>query len=271
MAGLLTFHFAVIVRGRSALAGTIAFAVAAVVVSLLGLTSFRQLGVGAVGPAAVSLVNLALLLPTALAVLLAAHAVAGERESGFLAAVIARGARRGGIILSVWLAVTAATWFGLLTGFGVVALILAGNVPVDDLPSFGGVVLMTMLVATSAAAVGVLVGTAVGSRLQATVVGLAVWFMLAFGLDLLVIGLGVFLRAGEPALVLAVLANPFEAGRVAALLMIDARGAVLGPLGTFLLSRLEFAGTIAVLAGSIAAWTALPLFAARLLLRSRDL
>jgi Cu-processing system permease protein len=271
MAGLLTFHFAVIARGRSALAGTVAFAVAAVVVTLLGLTSFRQLGVGAVGPAAVSLVNLALLLPTALAMLLAAHGVAAQRESGFLAAVIARGARRGGVILSVWLAVTAASWFGLLTGFGIVALILAGNVPMDDLPRFAGVVATAMLVAMSAAAVGVLVGMAVATRLQATVVGLAVWFMLAFGLDLLVIGMAVFARAGEPALILAVLANPLESGRVASLLMIDARGAVLGPLGTFLLSRLEFAGTIALLLGSIAAWTALPLFAARALLKARDL
>ena len=45
------------------------FALAAGLATLLGLGSYRQLGLGAVGPAAAALVNLAILLPTAQAVL----------------------------------------------------------------------------------------------------------------------------------------------------------------------------------------------------------
>jgi Cu-processing system permease protein len=271
MQGLLAFQVATIARGQWALVGTVVFAAAAVVVTILGLDSFRQVGLGAVGPAAVSLVNLALLLPTAQAVLLGAQAITAERETGFLATIAARGAGRGTIVLCVWLAVTAATWLALLTGFGGAALILAGNVPIDDLPAFLGVVLTTMLVAAAAAAIGVLIGSAVANRLRATLVALAAWFMLAVGLDVLVVGLGVFLRAGEAGLLLAIAANPFEAGRIAALLTIDARGAVLGPVGSFLLSRFELAGTLALLGGALAAWTVLPLLAARQLLRWRDL
>jgi ABC-type transport system involved in multi-copper enzyme maturation permease subunit len=271
MQGLLTFQVATVVRGPWALVGTAVFAGAAIVVTVLGLDSFRQVGLGAVGPAAVALVNLALLLPTAQAVLLGAQQMTAERETGFLAAIAARGAGRGAIVVCVWLAVTAATWLALLSGFGAAALILAGNVPIDDLPAFAGVVAATLLVAAAAAAVGVLIGAAVANRLRAMLVGLAAWFMLAVGLDVLVVGLGVFLRVGELGLLAAVAANPFEAGRMAALLAIDARGAVLGPVGTFLLGRLGPEGTLALLGGIVVAWTALPIVAARQVLRWRDL
>ena len=66
-----------------------------------------------------------------------------------------------------------------------------------------------------AAAAGVLVGTLVTNRLQASLVAVAAWFLLAIGLDLVVIGLGVFLSLGEPAILTAVLANPIESARVA--------------------------------------------------------
>jgi Cu-processing system permease protein len=268
---MLAFQLRITVQRQWVVVGTVAFAVAAVVVTLVGLSSFRQVGLGAVGPAAVALINLALLLPTAQALLLAAHAMSGERESGFWALISARGAGRGTVVVSVWLAVTAATWLGLLVGFGAVAFILAGNVPVGDMTAFAAMVLTTMIVAASAAAVGVLIGAVTANRLQATLVALATWFIFAVGLDLLVIGLGVFLRAGEVGLLAAVAANPLSAGRVAALLLIDERGTVLGPVGTFLMSRLGLSGTLALLAAMVTAWTAGSLLAARQVLSWRDL
>jgi Cu-processing system permease protein len=203
--------------------------------------------------------------------LLAASAITAERERGFLAVVAARGVSRDALVVSVWLAATAAARLGLLVGFGAVALILAGNVPMSDMPTFAGLVLTTMLVAAAAAAIGVLVGSAAGSRLQATLLALAVWFVFAIGLELLVMGLGNFLRAGEPGLLAAVATNPLSACRMAALLLIDQRGAVLGPVGTYALSRLALPGTVALLMTVLAAWTALPLLAARQVLGRRDL
>lgn len=268
---LMTFQARSVIRGRWSIVAILAFAVAAAVVAFLGLGSFRQLGLGAVGPAAVSLLNLALLLPTAQALLLGALALSGERESGFMAALRARGMGPGAVILATWLAVTLSAWLSLAAGFGVVAIIVAGNVPAGDMPVFFAIMLISGSCAAVASSVGVLVGAVVTNRLQASLVAIAAWFLLALGLDLVVIGLGVFLALGEPAILLAVLANPIEAARVAALLLLDASGGALGTMGLYLDETIGRSGSVALLLAALGLWTLLPLGVAAFILGRRDL
>jgi ABC-type transport system involved in multi-copper enzyme maturation permease subunit len=270
-ATLMSFQARSVIRGRWSIVAILGFAVAAAIVATLGLGSFRQLGLGAVGPAAVSLMNLALLLPTAQALLLGALALSGERESGFLAALRARGVASGVLVLATWLAVTLSAWLSLAAGFAVVAIIVAGSVPAADMPVFFAILLICGLCAAVAAAVGVLVGAAVSNRLQASLVAVAAWFVLALGLDLIVIGLGVFLSLGEPAILGAVLANPIESARVAALLLLDASGGALGTMGIYLSETSGRDGSLALLVGALTLWMALPLGLAALVLGRRDL
>lgn len=269
-ASLVLFQARSVIRGRWSLIAVFSFAAAAAVVALLGLGSFRQLGLGAVGPAAVSLLNLALLLPTAQALLLGALALSGERESGFMAALRARGLGPGSIIVATWLAVTLSAWLSLVAGFAVVAAIVAGNVPTADMPTFFGIMLISAACAAVAAAVGVLVGASVTNRLQASLVAIAVWFLLALGLDLVVIGLGIFLALGEPAILAAVLANPIEAARVAALLLLDTTGGALGTMGLYLEETVGRSGALALLAFALTLWVVVPVGLATLLLGHRD-
>jgi Cu-processing system permease protein len=270
-AALITFQARSVIRGRWSIVAIAGFAIAAAMVALLGLGSFRQLGFGAVGPAAVSLLNLALLLPTAQALLLGALALSGERESGFMAALRARGMSSRAAIFATWLAVTLSAWLSLIAGFGVVALIVAGNVPTADLPVFFAIMLICGASAAVAAAIGVLVGAAVTNRLQASLVATATWFLLALGLDLVAIGLGVFLSLGEPAILLAVIANPIESARVTALLLLDASGGALGTMGIYLSETIGRAGSMFLLLAALALWTLLPLGLASLILGRRDL
>jgi Cu-processing system permease protein len=268
---LVLFQARSVIRGRWSLIAVLAFAAAAAVVALLGLGSFRQLGLGAVGPAAVSLLNLALLLPTAQALLLGALALSGERESGFMAALRARGLGSASMVVATWLAVTLSAWLSLLAGFAVVAAIVAGNVPMADMPTFIGIMLISAACAAVAAAVGVLVGAAVTNRLQASLVAIAVWFLLALGLDLVVIGLGIFLSLGEPAIVAAVLANPIEAARVAALLLLDTTGGALGTMGIYLEQTAGREAAMVLLASALAVWVLVPATLASMVLGRRDL
>jgi Cu-processing system permease protein len=270
-AALMTFQARSVIRGRWSMVAILGFAVAAAIVAFLGLGSFRQLGLGAVGPAAVSLLNLALLLPTAQALLLGALALSGERESGFMAALRARGMSSRTAILATWLAVTVSAWLSLIAGFGVVAIIVAGNVPMGDMPVFFAIMLICGASAAVAAAVGVLVGSAVTNRLQASLVAIATWFLLALGLDLVVIGLGVFLALGEPAILVAVLANPIESARVAALMLLDASGGALGTMGIYLSETIGNIGSLALLFAALALWVIVPLGLASLILSRRDL
>ena len=270
-AALVTFQARSVIRGRWSIVAILGFAIAAAVVAFLGLGSFRQLGLGAVGPAAVSLLNLALLLPTAQAMLLGALALSGERESGFLAALRARGMGPLAAILATWLAVTLSAWLSLVAGFGVVAIIVAGNVPAGDMPVFFAIMLICGACSAVAAAIGVLVGAVVTNRLQASLVAIAAWFLLALGLDLVVIGLGVFLALGEPAILLAVLANPIESARVAALLLLDASSGALGTMGVYLTESLGRTGSMLLLVLALGLWTVLPIGVASLVLGRRDL
>ena len=270
-AALVTFQARSVLRGRWSIIAVLAFAAASAVVALLGLGSFRQLGLGAVGPAAVSFLNLALLLPTAQALLLGSLALSGERESGFMSALRARGMGSGSVVVATWLAVTLSAWLSLIAGFAVVAIIVAGSVPAADIPTFVGILAVCAACAAVAAAVGVLVGSAVGNRLQASLVAIAVWFLLALGLDLVVIGLGVFLTFGEPAILLAVLANPIESARVFGLLLLDASGSALGTMGIYLDDTFGRGATLASLAASLLLWILVPLAVAVAVLGRRDL
>lgn len=267
---LVGFQARSVLRGRWSIIAVLAFAAASGVVAYLGLGSFRQLGLGAVGPAAVSFLNLALLLPTAQALLLGALALSGERESGFMAALRARGLSARSVIVATWLAVTFSAWLSLLTGFAVVAVVVAGNVPAADMPTFLAILMVCALCAAVASAVGVLVGAIVSNRLQASLVAIAAWFLLALGLDLLVIGLGVFLTLGEPAILTAVVVNPIESARVAGLLLLDASGSALGTMGVYLDETLGTTGALAVLVVGLALWVIVPVGLAGFVLGRRD-
>lgn len=269
MIALAGLHARSVLRGRGFTLALAAFALGVGLVTVLGLSSFRQLGLHALGPSSAALLSLSLLLPTALCIVMAAGTVAAGHE-GLFAMVRARGVRPAGVVVGVWLAITLAGALMLLAGFGAAALVFAGNVPLDDLPAFGALGVACLLAVAASSALGVLLGVVVQTRLHAILVALGCWFLLAVGLDLLVIGLGVFLAAGEPALLAAALANPIGAARLLGLLAMDAGTAALGSLGTYLEGRLGMGSAAALLALALAAWTALPLAVAGWALGRRD-
>ena len=259
MTALAVFRTGVLIRGRSTAAAVAVFCVATALVTILGLSSFRQVGLGSVGPAAAALINLALLLPTAQGFLVGAMTMTADRERGFGAMLRARGVGPLALVLTAWLAVTLASWLSLIAGFGVAAVIIAGNVPVDDLPVFVGIFGISLAAAAAAGALGVLIGALAGTRLQAVLAALAAWFVLAIGFDLAVIGLAAFLHLGEVAVLGAILVDPLTSARVAGLLLLDAQAGVLGPTGAYLVGRLGHDGALVALLAVVVAWTLIPL------------
>ncbi|MEO5918694.1 MAG: hypothetical protein ABIQ17_03940, partial [Candidatus Limnocylindrales bacterium] len=226
---LAVFRASLLVRSQSTIVAALVFAAGTTLVTVLGLGSFRQVGLGSVGPAAAALVNLALLLPTAQGFLVGALTLTADRERGFGAMLQARGVGPATLTLTAWLAVTLSSWLSIAAGFGVAAVIISGNVPMEDLPVFAAIVGVALAAAAASAALGILIGALATSRLQAALVALAAWFVFAIGLDLVAIGLGAFLRLGEGAVIAAIIADPLTAARSAALLLLDAEAGVLGP------------------------------------------
>jgi Cu-processing system permease protein len=259
------------VRSRWVLGTAIVFAVISLGVTLLGLEALRGLGLTGVGPASAGLVNLGVLLPPLMGLLLGAGSIAGARERGLLAMMVAQPVSRTSLVGGVFLGLTAALWITVAAGFGLAALVLAGVARVSDLAPFGALVLATLAVGTAGLGVGIGISSVAAGRTQAVALSVAVWFVLALGMDLALAGLGPAVQLGPQGLLVAVLLNPLEAGRILALLASSPSGAALGPFGTYLVERFGTTGSAVLLSSAIAAWTVIPLLVARVALRRRPI
>ncbi|HET7234871.1 MAG TPA: ABC transporter permease subunit [Actinomycetota bacterium] len=257
------------VRSRWVLGTAIVFAAISLGVTLLGLEALRGLGLSGVGPASAGLVNLGVLLPPLMGLLLGAGSIAGARERGLLAMMVAQPVSRTSLIVGVFLGLVAALWITVAAGFGLSALVLAGVARVSDLAPFGALVVATLAVGTAGLGVGIGLSSVAAGRTQAVALAVAVWFVLALGMDLALAGLGPAVQLGPEGLLVAVLLNPLEAGRILALLAANPSGAALGPFGTYMIERFGSTGSAVLLGSAIAAWTVIPLLVARSALRRR--
>jgi Cu-processing system permease protein len=247
------------VRSRWVLGTALVFAVVTLAVTLLGLGSLRELGLSGVGPASAGLVNLGVLLPPLMGLLLGAGSLAGARERGLLAMMAAQPIRRSTLVIGVFLGLAAALGITVAIGFGLAALVLAGVAEVGDLAPLAALVGSTLGVATAGLAVGVALSSVSAGRMQASALAVAVWFVLALGMDLALAGLGPTVHLGPRGLLAAVLLNPLEAARILAMLGAEPSGTALGPFGAYLVAAFGSGGSALMLTASIAAWVVVPL------------
>lgn len=259
------------VRSRWVLGTAIVFAAISLGVTLLGLDSLRGLGLSGVGPASAGLVNLGVLLPPLMGLLLGAGSLAGARERGLLAMMVAQPVSRTTLIGGVFVGLAAALWVTVALGFGLAALVLAGVAKVSDLAPLGALVATTLGVGTAGLALGIGLSSVAAGRTQAVALAVAAWFVLALGMDLALAGLGPAVHLGSEGLLTAVLLNPLEGGRILALLAANPTGTALGPFGAYLVDRFGTGGATMLIGGSIALWTLVPLLVARWALRRRPI
>jgi Cu-processing system permease protein len=257
------------IRSRWVIGTAVVFAAISLAVTLLGLESLRGLGLSGVGPASAGLVNLGVLLPPLLGLLLGAGSLAGARERGLLAMMIAQPVSRVSLVAGVFLGLSAALWITVAVGFGLAALVLAGVAKISDLAPFVALVIATLAVGTAGVGIGIGLSALAGGRTQAAALAVAGWFVLALGMDLALAGLGPAVHLGPQGLLVAVLANPLESGRILALLAANPSGSALGPFGSYLVARFGDGGAGALLAAAIGAWTVVPLAVAVWRLRRR--
>ncbi len=267
---LVPFEIRLALRGRWPALGAALFAAAAIGVTFLGLSTFRQLGFGAVTPAALGLLDLALLLPTLFALAAAAAALHGDGSAGLRSMLRASGVRARAIVAAAFVSVLVPVWLIVGAGFGASALLLAGTASGRDVAPFVVLLVAVLLTAATATAIGILVSALARDRLQALALSLGVWSLLALGVDLLLLVLSPLLRAGTAGLLAAAILDPLEAGRVAGLLILGADAQVLGAFGA-LLSTTVGAGpaTLAVF-GVQVLWIGLALTLAALVAERRD-
>lgn len=267
---LAAWELRMALRTRWVVATSMVFAAACLAVTFFGLRSLRALGLAGAANVTDGLVNLGVLLPPLIGLLLGAGSLAGAREQGSLGLLASQPVRRSSLVLSTFLGLTAALWASIALGFGAAGLVVTGVAQASDLPAAAALVVSTAAVATASVALGVAVSAFASSRLQATAIAVTLWFVFAFGVDLLVAGVAPGLALGPGGLLVAVLVNPLESARLFALFAAAGDGSTLGPFGAYLTQRFGLAGGLSVLSSALLAWTAVPLIAAAMVLRHRD-
>lgn len=206
-----------------------------------------------------SLVNLCLLLVPLLALVLGAGSVAGERERGTLASLLAQPISAAELVLGKFVGLTLAVWGAIALGFGVAGVLVALLRPVSGIGGYALFVVLSAALATTMLSLGVLVSVWSASRMQALAVAIVLWFVLVLFYDLAAIGLAVSMSSSGQTLVLAVLANPVEAARILAVVGLEPDLRVLGPLGAYLVNEVGVGTTTALLLATLVAWTVAPL------------
>ncbi len=216
------------------------------------------------------LVNLCLLLVPLLALVLGAGALAGERERGTLASLMAQPITSTELLVGKFVGLTLAVWAAVALGFGSAGLAIALLHPVAAVGEYLQFVLLAAGLAMTMLSVGILVSVCSDGRMKAIGMALVLWFFFVLFYPLAAIGLALALSTSGETLLVAVLANPVEGARILAIVGLEPDLRVLGPLGAYLVNELGLPATTALLLTALAAWTAAPLALANGLFARQD-
>lgn len=233
------------------------FAVLAGAISSLAVSDTDTVGFVGFGRTASSLVALVQLVVPLMGLTIGARGLAGQRERGTLAFLLSHPVSPTEVYLGVFLGSAAAMAGAVSGGFGVAGLIAAARgAPVDGIDLVTIAALSWLL---AIAMIGVGMAASVLSTRSSTAMGIALVLWLAFVLlgNLGLMGSSVATGMNDASMFAAATANPVEAFRLSAMVVMGGSLDVLGPVGTYAIDR--FGDNVTwVTVFALAAWTIIP-------------
>ncbi len=244
-------------RNRWLLIYSAAFAGLAMSVSWLSLAGADQYGFAGFNQTAAGLVNLIMLIVPLMALQTGAGSVAGERERGTLAQLLAMPVNRTEVLAGKFIGLSLALITALALGFGLSGVVIRARGGSTGLANYLALVGLAALLTVAMLSVGLLIS--VLSRKSSAAVGIAivVWLALAFAGDLGLMGSAILFRLQLWSLLGLALVNPLEVFKIAVLAGTHASLEVLGPAGHYAVEHFGHA-LWAIFAGTCAAWIILP-------------
>ena len=234
IATLANYELRASLRNRWFALYALAFTVLAVALSSLSLSGAGMFGFAGFGRTAASLINLVLLIVPLMGLTIGAQSLAGEREQGTLAYLLAQPVNRVEVLLGKLVGLGGALLAALLLGFGLSAAVIAWQG-----------------------------GTVEAGRYGALAVGLAlfVWLLLVFVGDLGLMGTAMAMKLNIGTLFTLTLLNPLQVFKIATVNSLRASLEILGPAGIYA-TRTYGDALNAVLIGVLVVWVALPMLGA---------
>lgn len=254
-------------RWLFAFAGT--FAVIALTLAIVQ-GSGGDLGQQGFSRTTAGLINLCLLLVPLLSLVVGAGAIAGERERGTLATLLAQPISSSQLIIGKYLGLVAAVWAAIALGFGSAGMLMALVSPITDVTHYLLFIGLSAVLAAAMLSIGMLISVVSDGRLKALSLSIVAWFVMVLLYDLGAVGLALAVSSSGRTLLLAVLGNPIECVRILAIMSLESDLDVLGPLGSYVANEVGITTGVVLLSTMLFAWTAVPLSAALLIARSRD-
>jgi Cu-processing system permease protein len=230
-------------------------AVALSFLSTLGASSYGHVGYGRT---AAVLVNLVALIVPLMALNVGAASLAAERERGTLAYLLAQPLDRGELLLGKFAGLSVALAAALAGGFGVSAAALAVAGGRGDATSYGTLVGVSMVLAFSMLALGLLVSSMAPRASVAAGIAVVLWLALVLLTDLGLMGSSLIFKLGAPQLLHLALANPLQVFKLAVLTDLNPTLDMLGPAGMYA-STTYGRGLPWIFGGVLAAWVVVPL------------
>lgn len=237
------------------------FALLALALSLLSLSGMGTFGFAGFGRTSASLINLVLLIVPLMGLTIGAQSLAGEREQGTLAYLLAQPVSRAEVLIGKLLGLSAALLAALLVGFGLAAALLAWQGGIVAVGQYSLLVGFSLLLALVSLSLGLAISA--WSRSSALAIGLAllVWLLLVFLGDLGLMGTAVVMKLDIQTLFALTLANPLQVFKIATVYGLRTTLEVLGPAGVYA-TRTYGAQLVPLLVGVLVLWVVLPMLVA---------
>ncbi|MBI3958183.1 MAG: ABC transporter permease [Chloroflexi bacterium] len=261
IATLANYELRASLRNRWFALYALAFTVLAVALSSLSLSGAGMFGFAGFGRTAASLINLVLLIVPLMGLTIGAQSLAGEREQGTLAYLLAQPVSRAEVLLGKLAGLGGALLAALCLGFGLSAAVIAWQGGAVEAGRYGALVALSLLLALSTLSLGIFISAC--SRSGALAVGLAlfVWLLLVFVGDLGLMGTAIVMKLKIGTLFSLTLLNPLQVFKIATVNSLRASLEILGPAGIYA-TRTYGDALNALLIGVLAVWVGLPMLGA---------
>jgi Cu-processing system permease protein len=251
----------------------VVFALLALAVAASGYVLSGGYGVQDFSRAAVSLVQLVLLLVPMTAVIMGVFSLLPERGAAEL--LYSQPAPRGAILIGKLLGLFEALVAAQAIGFGAAGLVIYNQAGEGGLGGFVALALAAALLTAIflGIAAAICTGNLGARRSRALAIALVVWFLTVVLLDVVALAVASLLRSGPASrlLITAALANPVGAVRTGALLLMEGTAA----FGAASLALLRFTkgpvGAGLLIGASILLWIVVPVWVASRRLAKADI
>lgn len=217
-------------------------------------------GFAGFGRTAASLVNLVLLIVPLMGLTVGAGSLAGERERGTLAYLLAQPVNRAEVLLGKYLGLAASLLGALALGFGLSGIVLAGQGAQADAGAYLNLTLFAFTLALGMLSLGFLISVLARKTTAAMGVALFLWLAFVFIGDLGLMGTALAFKLPIQTIFNLALLNPLQVFKMTALLSLNTTLDVLGPAGVYAVQTYRDSLTWLFL-GALLAWIVLPLAA----------